>query len=218
MSKPFYCLIFCFLTHFSFSQNCNGFENFPEGEEKGIALHHTCRKLMDAGEFELAFPIWQELIAFSPAGSADHFIDGVRIYKDFIGRDIENADKTKKNKQTIVDLYEQWLTCLSPTRSDSNAIMERFAFDISIIEYYDTDKTLTILDKTIKMNGNNTSAYILPYYADFVIHLYRNDELSKEECLNVYDKLKEIKDANEGDKYYEEEWKYVEKYFQIVLD
>ncbi len=201
-----------------FGQDCAGFDAFPGGAEEGKKTHVLYRDYVEKEDYEAAFDMWKQLMEHSPAGHVYHFIDGVTIYQAFIERDAEDEAKTKEYKQTIVNLFEQRMACMSAARGDKGAVLETMAYTMSSMGYENFEKTLGTFEAAIKENGNKTSAYILAYYADHAIWMYGNDLLSKEKVREIYMTLEAIKDANTTNSDYSDNWQYVEDYYKPYID
>lgn len=196
-----------------FAQDCADFTNFPGGEDEGKKTHVLYRDLVEKGNYEEAFPMWEKLMEFSPAGHVYHFIDGVTMYKSFIEAESEDEAKVAEYTQTIVDLLAQRLACMSPERGDSNVVLEALAYEMAALGYENTEKTLAAFENAIAFNGNSTSAYIIAYYGDHVAFLFGNDLISKDKAREVYVTLEAIKNANAENTDYADNWAYVETYY-----
>ena len=219
----------CFVTT-AFAQDCNDFANFPGGEEEGKKVHVLYRDLMDKENFEEAFPMWEKLYTHSAAGHPYHYIDGVTLHTDLAlktdeavaeANEAEEVDevaitaleeKAEAYKQKVVDIYESRLAC--EVYKDKGTVLEAMAYSMSEVSYQDFEKTLATYKAAVEENGNNTSPYILAYYADHVIWMYGNDLTDKETARNVYLTLEAIKDANADNEEYSDNWEYVEEYYK----
>jgi tetratricopeptide (TPR) repeat protein len=201
-----------------FAQDCNDFTNFPDGEDEGKKTHVLYHDLIKKENYEAAFPMWERLMEFSPAGHVYHFIDGVTMYNTFIEAESEDEEKVTEYTQIIVDLLEQRLTCMSPERGDSNIVLESMAYEMAAHGYADYDKTLATFAKAVELGGNNTSAYILAYYADHVAFMFGNDLTSKEKAREIYMTLEAIKNANADNTNYANNWEYVQTYYEPYVN
>jgi hypothetical protein len=197
-------------------QNCNGFENYPQGEAAGKAAFIEFEKLVEQLEFEKALLIWEELYSYSPTAGKFMRKPAIEMYKALIENE-KKANQQEIYKEKIAAIYERNLACLYTTRQDSGRLLEMMAYDFSVIGCDDVDKTLKTYQKAVEINGDSTNAYILPYYADYVIFMYANDLISKDILKNTYKKLEAIKDANVDNSVYLKNWKYVEDYFEPIL-
>lgn len=200
------------------AQDCADFTAFPGGADEGKKVHVLYRDLIEKEQYEEAFPMWQQLMENSPGGHVYHFIDGVTLYTSFIERDSEDGEKVAAHKQTIVDLFEQRMACLSEKRNDKGSVLETMAYTMTDIEYEDDAKILATYEAAVELNGNKTSAYILAYYASHAINMFGNDALSKDKIRDLYVSLGEIKDANAEDSDYSDNWTYVEEYYEPYID
>ncbi|NJN78217.1 MAG: hypothetical protein HC803_07705 [Saprospiraceae bacterium] len=176
------------------------------------------RDLVEKENYDEAFPMWEKLMENSPAGHVYHYIDGVTMYKAFIERDADDEEKVAEYKTTIVDLFEQRITCTNAERKDKGIVLETMAYTLSEIGYEDIDKTLATYEAAIKENGNKTSPYILAYFADHAIFMYGNNLMPKDKVREIYMTLEAIKDANTDNKAYADNWKYVEDYYGPYVD
>lgn len=202
-----------FLTNVLFAQNCSGFDNFPLGEDKALELYDSLKNECSNKNYENALKIWEQLYVYSPVGDEKLYSYGVELYTSFIN-DKRNDGKTNLNyEEEIINIYENYLTCLSPKLGDSGKVLEAMAFSLSEISYPDNLKTLETYQKVIDTNGNQTSAWILPYYADHVLWMFGEDLLDKKTARETYLQLEKIKDANTDNPKYAEMWKYVEEYY-----
>jgi|AntRauTorckE5430_2_1112549.scaffolds.fasta_scaffold04530_3 tetratricopeptide (TPR) repeat protein len=218
VKKSLFVLAVCsFIANGVFAQDCADFSAFPGGEEEGKKVHVLYHDLVKKENYEEAFPMWKELMENSPGGHVYHFIDGVTMYKAFIERDADDEAKVLEDKEIIVKLFEQRITCMSPERGDKGAVLENMAYSLSEIAY-DNIKTLATYEAAIKENGNKTSAYILAYYADHAIIMYGNDLMEKDKVREIYMTLEAIKDANTDKAAYADNWAYVEDYYAPYVD
>jgi tetratricopeptide (TPR) repeat protein len=207
-----------FIANGVFAQNCANFSAFPGGEAEGKKTHVLYRDLVEKGNYDEAFPMWQQLIENSPAGHVSHYIDGITMYKAFIERDAEDEAKVAEYKKIIIDLFEQRIACMSAERGDKGMVLENMAYTLSEIGYDDVNKTLATYEAAIKENGNKTSAYLTAYYADHAIFMYGNNLMDKDKVREVYMTLEAIKDANPGNTEYSDNWKYVSDYYEPYVD
>lgn len=219
VTKSLFVLAVCtFIANGVFAQDCADFSAFPGGEEKGKKVHVLYHDLVKKENYEEAFPMWEQLMENSPGGHVYHFIDGVIMYKAFIERDADDEAKVLEDKEIIVKLFEQRITCMSPERGDKGAVLENMAYSLSEIAYDDIDKTLATYEAAIEENGNKTSAYILAYYADHAIFMYGNNVMEKDKIREIYMTLEAIKDANTDNTAYADNWAYVEDYYLPYVD
>ncbi|MFT6149867.1 MAG: tetratricopeptide (TPR) repeat protein [Saprospiraceae bacterium] len=205
-----------FFTTIIFAQDCADFTNFPGGEEEGKKVHVLYRDLIENEKYDDAFPMWEQLMKYAPAGHVYHFIDGVTMYNALIdsATEAKKKEKVAEYTQKIVNLFEHRLACMSPERGDSNIVFEAMAYEMSAHGYEDIDKTLAMFEQATALGGNKTSAYILAYYADHVAFMFGNDLLSKDKAREAYMTLEAIKNANTADTDYAENWVYVEEYYR----
>jgi hypothetical protein len=209
---------FVTIANTTFAQNCAGFEAFPSGATEGKKIHVLYRDFINKKDYESAFPMWQQLMEHAAGGHVYHFIDGVTIYKAFAERDVADPEKVAAHVQKIADLYEQRIKCFSTIRKDEGAVLEMMAYDLSVLGYSDKQKVLSIFEKAVKMNGNATSAYILAYYADYVINLFGTEQTTAQVAREVYLTLESIKETNKDKSDYLDNWNYVEQYYEPYVD
>lgn len=204
-------LSFAFFTTLTYAQECGDFTNYPDGEEEGKKVHVLYRDLMDKEKYEEAFPMWEKLYTYSPAGNAYHYLDGVTIYTDKVNKE-EDEEKASVYKQKVVDIYENRLAC--KVYKSKGVVLESMAYSMSEIGYEDYDKTLATFQAAVKENGNKTSAYILAYYADHVVWMFGEDLIDKETARNAFLEMEAIKDANADNEEYSDNWEYVKDYYE----
>ncbi|MFK7949890.1 MAG: tetratricopeptide repeat protein [Saprospiraceae bacterium] len=200
-----------FFTTTAFAQDCADFAAFPGGEEEGKKVHVLYRDLMEKEKYDEAFPMWEQLYTKSPAGSAYHFIDGVTLYTDKINNE-ENEEKATALKEKVIEIYDARLAC--EVYKNKGIVLEAMAYSMSEIGYEDYDKTLATYKEAVKENGNNTSAYILAYYADHVVWMFGEDLIDKETAREAYLTMEAIKDANADNEEYTNNWEYVVDYYE----
>jgi tetratricopeptide (TPR) repeat protein len=199
------------LTTVIFGQNCADFEAFPGGAEEGRKVHVLYRDLMEKEMYDEAFPMWEALYTNAPAGNAYHYIDGVTLYTDKIEKEEDEATKAEF-KEKIIEIYESRLAC--EVYNNRGVVLEAMAYSMSVIGYDDYDKTLAAFQRAVQENGNNTSAYVLAYYADHVVWMFGEDMIDKTTARNAFLEMEAIKDANVDKEAYAENWEYVMSYFE----
>lgn len=208
-------LLLC-LTQNLIAQNCGDFKNFPTGENSAKAIFQEFTTLLDSQEYKKALDNWSTLYNYAPSGHRLMYAYGDELYTTLI--EIEtNPQQIKVYQQKVYDIYENRLTCLCPILRDSGQVMESMAIAFSMIDYEDLNVTLSAYQKAIEINNNETSAFVLAYYADHVLWMYENDLLDEKTVKDVYKTLEGIKNANSDDVKYLESWQYVEEYYEPIF-
>lgn len=185
---------------FSFSAyaqgNCKGWGTGKDSI-KAIEHHVLYRDYIKQKNYEEAFPLWEKAFTAAPSGSEKHFIDGVKIYKDKIEKETDEAKK-QEYTQKVYDLFDQRIECFGKEGSISG----RKAYNMFYMAA-DTKETYETFSRSIELEGNKSKDFILVPFASNTVDMFRNKDIDKTEARAVYTNLNKIIDFNiaKADKY-----------------
>lgn len=153
---------------------CEGFSNFPGGENEGKKYHVLYRDHVRARQYKEAYPLWSKLIEHAPAGHEFHFIDGVEIYQTFY-REAETGEERAEYLQKILDLFDQYVLCFGETvrqgRKREGNIHYRKGFTLYYlgVEY---DQAFEALQTAVEMDGNALPSFAFYPLGDITVRRF----------------------------------------------
>lgn len=182
------------------SAQCGTFDESPKGED-GLVAHQMYRDAVKAKDIEGAYENWEKAYTIAPAANGKnylHYADGRTILKDKFGKTTDEAEK-----QTLVDrilkLYDQQITCYGENGQEAY-LLGRKAYDV--FYYYQKyvsgpdDMLQGVLEKTVKIAGNDIEDIILVPYATVVVNQFAAEKIDKAAARGAYDQLNAIADHN----------------------
>ncbi len=168
---------------------CETFDNTPDPQE-ATKLHVLYRDYIKVKDYDNALPLWEKSYRMSPAANGKTSVvykDGVKIYKHFF-KNAKDAAKKEEYKNKILELYDGRLNCFP---DDENAVLSQKIRDL----YYDFDDKSNILSlgkRALEVGGMDASPAIFYAYADVAATDFIDEKLSKEEALDIYNKLNKV--------------------------
>ncbi len=173
----------------AFSQGCQG---WGKGKDSLAAIqnHVLYRDYVKAKNYEEAFPLWQKVFLAAPSGSEKHFIDGVKIYKDKIEKETDEAKKAEYTDM-VYKLFDQRIECFGKR----GAILGRKGYNMFYMGADEKDVFATFKE-SIETEGNKTKDFLLVPFASNTVDMYRNKNIDKTEARAVHAKMMAIVDHN----------------------
>jgi len=173
----------------AYSQGCQG---WGKGKDSiaNIQSHVLYRDYVKAKNYEEAFPLWQKVYKAAPSGSEKHFIDGVKIYKDMIEKETDDAKKAEYT-DIVYDLFDQRIECFGK----KGAILGRKAYNMFYMGA-DEKEVYATFKESVDTEGNKTKDFLMVPFASNAVDNYRNKNIEKADARGVYDKLMSIIDYN----------------------
>ena len=168
---------------------CETFDNTPDPQE-ATKLHVLYRDYIKVKDYDNALPLWEKSYRMAPAANGQTSVvykDGVKIYKHFF-KNATDAAKKEEYKNKILELYDGRLNCFP---DDENAVLSQKIRDL----YYDFDDKSNILalgKRALEVGGMDASPAIFYAYADVAATDFIDEKLSKEEALDIYNKLNKV--------------------------
>ena len=205
------------------SAQCEKFDNYPHGAEEGKKIHFYFREHIKKKDYVAALPLWQDLYAYTPAGSEYHYTDGIKIFEYLIKKE-SDEEKIATYRDTLFMLYDQRITCFAKTDSKKGDILTRKGFAM-YKQKVDTKATFHTFKEGVSLADKKTTAFILNPFARTTIAAYKAGDISKIDAQEIYAKLLEIAEYNsENGKSEKSIFKYseakenVERTFRQKLD
>ncbi len=182
------------------SAQCGTFDESPNGED-GLVAHQIYRDAVKAGDLAGAYENWEAAYKIAPAANGSnylHYADGRKILKDKFGKATDEAEK-QKLVDRILKLYDEQVTCYGKNGQEAY-LLGRKAYDV----FYYYQKYVTapddilqgMLEKTVKLAGNDIEDIILVPYATVVVNQFAAEKMDKAGARAAYDQLNAIADHN----------------------
>lgn len=182
------------------SAQCGTFDESPKGED-GLVAHQLYRDAVKAKDLAGAYENWEIAYSVAPAANGKnylHYADGRTILTDKFGKSTDEAEK-QKLVDRILKLYDEQVTCYGENGQEA-FLLGRKAYDV--FYYYQKyvaepdDMLQGLLEKTVKLAGNDIEDIILVPYATVVVNQFAAEKMDKAAARGVYDQLNAITDHN----------------------
>lgn len=175
----------------STNPECITFSNSKLPDD-AINAHAIYRTFLRSNDLEAAFPHWQKAYELAPAADgkrAFQYTDGVRFYKDFFSKS-ENAEEKAGYVKKIRELYDAATYCYPK----EHYLYGLHAFDLyySFREYTTDAEIYDLFKKTIDLDGERTSAFVLNPFTDILIQRFNAGEIDLAEARHYADKVQAI--------------------------
>ena len=186
-------LLIVFSTYTVFGQ-CEGFNNYPLGEEAGKRNHYDYRQAMKKNNIEAAIPKWRKAIQYTPAGSAWHYADGIKVYEFLLSKE-EDETKQSAYKDSIFMMYDQRLQCLAKSNKSKGDILTKKAF--SMYKHGSSyDDIYATYQEGIALIGNKAKHYVIYPFAYVGVEQFKNGKITNKEAQDLYKRLSGIAEYN----------------------
>ncbi len=187
-------LLSLLMNSFSAFSQCEGYENFPKGEEAAIQLFDKYTNSMNEGDYEGAFLFWQDLYEFAPAGNELHYLDGITIYKKLM-RKATDATTVVNYQSELLRLYDRRMKCFGYPAETENIILGEKAIEMYHINY-DESVTRRTFKYVLETEELRHSPEFVEVYGTFSAYLYGGDKIDLFHLWESQQQLQEIIDYN----------------------
>ena len=173
---------------------------------------------LDEANFKIAFDNWRKAYEIAPAADGQrpaHYVDGRKLYKAMILKTTDDAKK-KEYGEMVFKLYDEQAKCYK----NEAFLMGRKAFDMFYTPGWGYSReTFDTFKKAVDMGKNDTEYIVYDPLGQLMSYLYKAKQLSKEEFLDMYDKLSKIAEHNKVNnktygQYYESGMAIMENHFR----
>jgi len=162
---------------------CAKWDDFPYSEKEQLANNYVIyRNRLKNKDIEGAYELWQMVYAKAPAADGLRktvFLDGVEFNIGFYNN-TQDSIKQKEYVNTIKRLYQEAMDCYG----DEGYFNGLLGFDL----YYNfpnhaTDlEKYTYLKKSIEIDGEKTSAFVINPFTALMLELYLKKEIPEAEA------------------------------------
>lgn len=176
--KILFCILFNILisTTLSFGQ-CEGYQDYPEGEEAATQAFSDYKDLMAQGHLDSAYRIWKKLYEHAPAGSELHYKDGVIFYREFMRQAPEGREVVLFQTQ-LLKLYDRRMKCFGYENGTYNVILAEKAVEMYDMNY-DEDVTRRTFNYVLETGEKRFQPEWLSKYATFCTYLFGAERLGR---------------------------------------
>ena len=197
---------------------CVKWDDFPYAQKEDVENKYVIyRNRLKNKDMEGAYKLWQEVYAKAPAADGMRktvFLDGVEFNIKFYNN-TKDTVKQREYVNTIKKLYQEAMDCYG----DEGYFNGLLGFDL----YYNfpnhaTDlEKYTYLKKSIEIDGNKTSAFVINPFTALMIELYLKKEIPLAEAQKMANLIPSIiENGLKGDE--KESYKIVASYTPARLE
>lgn len=150
------------------------------------------REYFKQKNYDAAYQAWLAVFGDAPCAREQTHVDGVAMYKHFISIE-KDAARKKALIDTLFMIYE--VRAANFEKSAGNAI-GRLGVDMLSYRPEPNTDVLNTFARSVELGGNSTEFFVISYYFKVALKEFASGKLSKEQILDIYDKLTKIVDYN----------------------
>ena len=145
-----------------------------------------------------AYPEWRYLFLNAPGSKEYIYIDGASMLGKMIRKE-KDAAKKGKMVDTLMMVYDQRIKCFGK----EGAVLGRKAIDLATFRSKEVALIFNTFKKAVDKSDSLTQYFILDPYFRYVVKAVKKELITKEEGLNIYQKISQIAGFNvsKGGKY-----------------
>lgn len=193
MKIGFLQIVFSLCLSLLFLSDINAQKGPKYGEDSASCVMNISlyREFYKQKNYNDAISPWRAVFLKCPRGTQNAYIDGVKMFNDFIKN--EN-DKEIKEKliDTLMMIYDQRIEYFNK----KGYILGRKGVDYFKLRPTEVEEAYNILNESVELEGNKSSYSILGYYFKSTIKLVDKELAPISLILENYDKVSEIIDYN----------------------
>ncbi len=155
---------------------------------KNVSLYG---EFIKQNNFTDALPYWRYVFTNAPGARQSTFVDGAKMFNDLIKKEKDAALK-EKYIDTLMLIYDKRLECFG----QKGEVIGRQAIELMNHRPDQNDEIYEKLDKSVKLDGNKTKSFIVYPYMFAAVKSEKGEKISKDEIMNIYQKVSGIIDAN----------------------
>ncbi len=146
------------------------------------------REFFKQKNYDAAIEPWRYVYANAPCAREQTHVDGVVLFKDLIKKEKDAARKAQLI-DTLFGIYD--------TRSDNfpesagNAVGRK---GVDMLNYRPEPNVdiLNTFKRSVKLGGNNTEYFVMPYYFKVALKEFSAGKLTKEQVIEIYESMDKI--------------------------
>ena len=167
---------------------------YGHGEDsiRCITNYSLYREYARQGDLKSALPYWRVVYNECPRVSKNLYIDGTKIFRDFIEKETNNEVQSKLI-DTLMMIYDQRIKYYPRDKGDQlgRKGIDLLRYKRDDIEY--VQKAYGYLEESIKLEKSEASEAVVATFLTASITLYQNDKLTEDKviddfltCCNVF--------------------------------
>ena len=176
---------------FTIDSNAQGGPKYGKDSVNCVQNFSLYREFYKQKNYTEAIPYWRWIFLNCPASTEFMYADGVTLVKVMM-----QGEKDKKKFAALIDtlmtVYDQRITYFGK----EGYVLGRKAVDMSKMMPDRIDETYKTLIKAYQLEGNKLEAAPADAYFQTALELYKNGKITKEEVLEIYEKISDVVSAN----------------------
>ncbi len=164
------------------------------------------------GNYKDALPHWRYVFKNAPGARLSTFVDGAKMFKDFIDQE-KNAAAKAKLIDTLILIYDKRMECMGTT----GEVIGRQAIEMLNYRPEDTVGIYNKFEKSISIDNDKVKVFLLYPYAVAVAKMEKAGKITKEKVVDTYSKISDIIDKNVKKGKNVEDWKGAQQDVDAVL-
>ncbi len=146
------------------------------------------REFFKQKNYDTAIETWRLVFNEAPCARETTHMDGITMYKDMLAKE-KNVARRNQIIDTIFMIYD--------VRADNfpenaGSIVGRKAVDMLNYTPEPNINVLNTFKRSIKLGGNNTEYFVMPYYFKVALKEFSAGQLTKEQVIEIYESMDKI--------------------------
>lgn len=146
------------------------------------------REFFKQKNYEAAMETWRSVFNDAPCARETTHMDGITMYKAMLAKE-KNKERRAQLIDTIFMIYD---VRSANFPENAGSIVGRKAVDMLNYTPEPNINVLNTFKRSIKLGGNNTEYFVMPYYFKVALKEFSAGQLTKEQVIEIYESLDKI--------------------------
>jgi len=146
------------------------------------------REFFKQKNYDAAMETWRSVFNDAPCARETTHMDGITMYKAKL-----TTEKNKERRTQIIDTIFMIYDVRSANfPENAGSIVGRKAVDMLNYTPEPNINVLNTFKRSIKLGGNNTEYFVMPYYFKVALKEFSAGQLTKEQVIEIYESMDKI--------------------------
>lgn len=147
------------------------------------------KEYLNVRNYESAIPSWRKALEICPQSTKNLYTDGVRIRKYQINKNRKKPEIQSKYIDSLMMVYDLRIKYFSNSRRYGKGyILGRKGVDLLYLRKEAVEEAYSYLDKSIKLQGENSEDAVLLTFMQATVGLYKMEILDGDKVIQNYER------------------------------
>lgn len=162
---------------------------------KALQNYNLYRESFLAKDYKTARSFWLPIIQNNPGARLSPFVDGVKMYKQFIKEVKEDKELKEKMVDSLFMIFDKRIAC----HGGEGQVLGRKAVYMYSYRSKTAEQIKSVLeafDRSFELTGNDAEPFVFTYYFKTAIKGIKKEVITKNRALEIYLHLASLIEAN----------------------